>query len=111
MYVIPTADAYVVRDNKTDVIRALREIAEKLLIWFFDDQIKLNTRKCHFLLNTEDKNFLKIANFNIKNFFTEKLLGIVFDCNLKFSKETENICKSNKEIDCPFQESPLHGHF
>ena len=86
MCVTPTTDAYVVRNNKTDVISALQEIAEKLLIWFSDNQIKLNTNKCHILLNAEDLNILKLVNFNIKNFFTEKLLGIVFDLQLKIQQ-------------------------
>ena len=72
--------SFVVRDNKPDVISALGEIGEKLLIWFSDNQMKLNTDKCHLLLNTQDQNFLKIENFNIKNSFSEKLLGITFDC-------------------------------
>ena len=72
--------SFVVRDNKPDVISALGEIGEKLLIWFSDNQVKLNTDKCHLLLNTQDQNFLKIENFNIKNSFSEKLLGITFDC-------------------------------
>ena len=76
----------MVRNNKTDVISALQEIAEKLLIWFSDNQIKLNTNKCHILLNAEDLNILKLVNVNIKNFFTEKLLGIVFDLQLKIQQ-------------------------
>ena len=84
---------FVVRDNIPDVISALEEIGEKLLNWFSNNQIKLNTDKCHPLLNTQDQNFLKIVNLNIKNFFSEKLLGITFDCKLKFSKHKEDICK------------------
>ena len=85
---------FVVRDNIPDVLEdALEEVDEKLLIWFSDNQIKLNTDKCHLLLNTQDQNFLKIGNFNIKNYFSEKLLGIDFDCKLKFSNHIEDICK------------------
>ena len=76
---------FVVRDNIPDVISALEKIGEKLLMRFPDNQIKLNTVKCHLLLNTKDQNFLKIGNFNIKNSFSEKLLSITFDCKLKFS--------------------------
>ena len=78
---------FVVRDNIPDVISALEETGEKLLIWFSDNQMKLNTDKCHLLLNT------KIGNFNIKNSFSEKLLGITFDCKLKFGNHIEDICK------------------
>ena len=84
---------FVVIDNIPDVISALEEIGEKLLIWFSDNKLMLNTDKCHLLLNTQDQNFLKIGNFNIKNSFSEKLLGITFDCKLKFSNHIEDICK------------------
>ena len=84
---------FVVRDNKPDVISALEEIGEKLLTWFSDNQMKLNTNKRHLLLNTQDQNFLKIGYFNIKNSFSGKLLGITFDYKLKFSNHIEDICK------------------
>ena len=48
----------------------------------------INTDKCHLMLNTQDQNFLKIGNS-----FSEKLLGITFDCKLKFSNHIEDICK------------------
>ena len=70
---------FMVRDNITTVISALKEIGEKILIWFTHNQMKLNTDKCYILLSTQDQNFLKIGDFNIKNSFSEKLLGIIFD--------------------------------
>ena len=51
---------FVVRDNIPDVISALDEIGEKLLIWFSVIQTKLNTD--NLLLNTQDQNFLKVKN-------------------------------------------------
>ena len=83
---------FVVRDNISDVIAALKEIGRKLLIWFSDNQMKLNADKCHLLMNTKDQNFLKIGNFNIKNSCSKKILGIIFDFKLKFS-HIEDICK------------------
>ena len=88
---------FVVRDNMPDVISTLEEIGEKLLIRFSDNKMKLNTDKCHHLLNTQDQNFLKIGNFDIKNSFSEKLLGITFDYKLKLSNHTEGICKKQQE--------------
>ena len=84
---------FVVRDNIPDVISALEEIGEKLLIWFSGNQMKLNSDKCHLLLNTQEQNFMKIGNFDINNSFSEKLPGITFDCKLKFSNHIEDICK------------------
>ena len=49
-----TAHLLSVRDNITDVISALEETGEKPLIWLSDNQMKLNTVKCHLLLNTQN---------------------------------------------------------
>ena len=38
---------FVVRDNIADVMKALEEIGENLLNWFSDNEMKLNTDKCH----------------------------------------------------------------
>ena len=37
---------FVVRDNASDVIKALEEIGEDLLNWFLNNEMKLNTNKC-----------------------------------------------------------------
>ena len=42
---------FVVRDNIADVIKALEEIGVNILNWFSNNEIKLNTDKCHLLLN------------------------------------------------------------
>ena len=70
------------------MISVLEEIGEK--IWFSDNQMKLNTDKCHLLMNTQDKNFLKIGSINTKNFFSEKLLSITFDCKLRILTEKKH---------------------
>ena len=43
---------FVVRDNMTDVIKALEEIGESLVNWFSNNEMKLNTDKCDLLLNS-----------------------------------------------------------
>ena len=97
----------MVRDNIPDVISAYKKIGEELLIWSSDNQMKLNTDKCNLLLNTLEQSFLKIENFNIKNFFFEKLLGINFDCKLKFSNHIENICtKATRKLNALFRIVP-----
>ena len=55
--------------------------------------MKLNTDKCHLLLNSQEPNTLKIGDLHINNSLSEKLLAITFDCNLKFNKHIEDICK------------------
>ena len=55
----------VVRDNITDVIKALEEIGESLVNWFSNNEMKLNTDKCHLLLNSQEPNTLKIGDLHI----------------------------------------------
>ena len=43
---------FLVRDNITDVIKALEEIGESLVNWFSNNEMKLNTDKCDLLLNS-----------------------------------------------------------
>ena len=56
------------------------------------NEIKLNTDKCHLLLNSQEPNTLKIGDLHIYNSLSE-LLGITFDCKLKFNKHIEDICE------------------
>ena len=58
---------FVVRDNITDVIKALEKIEETLVNWFSNNEIKLNIDKCHLLLNSQEPNTLKIGDLHISN--------------------------------------------
>ena len=66
----------VVRANIEDVIKALEEIGENILNWFSNDEMKLNTNKCHLLLNSQEPNTLRLCDLHINNSLSEKLLGI-----------------------------------
>ena len=57
---------FVVRDNITDIIKALEEIGEILANWFSNNERKLNTDKCHLLLNSQEPNTLKIDDLQHK---------------------------------------------
>ena len=47
---------FVIRDNITDVIKALAETGEKIISWFLNNQMNLDTDKCHLLLNSQEPN-------------------------------------------------------
>ena len=83
---------FVVRDNITDVIKALEELGESLVNWFTNNEMKLNTDKCHLLLNSQEPNAFEIDDLHINNSLSEELLGITLDCKLKFNKHIEDIC-------------------
>ena len=53
----------------------------------------LDTNKCHLILNSQEPNTLKIGDLHMNNILSEKLLGITFDCKLKFNKHIEDICQ------------------
>ena len=53
---------------------------------------KLNINKFHLLLNSQEPNALKIIDLQMNNYLREKLLGITFDCKLKFNKHIKDIC-------------------
>ena len=84
---------FVVRENTTNVIKALEDIGVYLIKWFSDNQMKLNTDKCHVLFNSQGLKPIKIGNLCIKNSSYEKMLGINFDYKLKFTNHIEEICK------------------
>ena len=84
---------FVVKDNIAYVRKALEKIGENLLNWFLNNEMKLNTDKCHLLLNSQEPNTLRIGDFHINNSLSEKILGITFDCKLKFNKRIEDICQ------------------
>ena len=55
--------------------------------------MKLNTDKCHVVLNSQWPKIIKIENLCIESSSCEKMLGINFDYKLKFANHIEEICK------------------
>ena len=55
--------------------------------------MKLNTNQCRLILNSQEPNTLKIGDLRLNNSLSEKILGITFDCKLKFNKHIEDICQ------------------
>ena len=82
---------FVVRDNIADVIKTFGEIGEKLVNWFSNNEMNLNTYKCQLLLNSQESNTLKIGDLDINNSLSQKLLGITFSCKVKFNRLIEDI--------------------
>ena len=57
--------------------------------------MKLNDDKCHLMIFGSTTNFttIKIGNAEIKESYSEKLLGIIFDKKLSFKQQFEDLCK------------------
>ena len=45
-----------------NVIKALEKIGENVVNWFSNNEMKLNTDKCHLLLNSQEPNTLQMPN-------------------------------------------------
>ena len=85
--------------NVDDVINDLQLSAEKLFHWFSDNQMKVNTDKCHLIISTNNTPELKVGDSLIKTSTCEKLLGFKIDYKLTFDNHVANLCKkANKKV-------------
>ena len=90
---------YIVANNTAEVLDKLTNITQRLFTWFVSNQMKVNLGKCHLLLSTQGDANIQISNTTINCSRSQKLLGIVFDNELKFDKYIENICqKANSKL-------------
>ena len=83
---------YAIADNINGVIKSLEEATEILFNWF-NNLMRINTDKCHFLVSTNNTVKIKIGNFDITNSKSEKLLGVKFDHKLSFDDHISELCK------------------
>ena len=86
-------------DNVEEVVSKLKTIAEKLFIWYAQNEMKANLDKCCALLSTAEAFNLQISETVIQNSHSRKLLGVTFDYKLKFEKHVTTICqKANRNL-------------
>ena len=72
--------------------------------------MKQNTDKCRLILNSLEPNTLKIGDLRLNNSLSEKILGITFDCKLKFNKNIEDICqKASQKLNALAKLAPYMG--
>ena len=84
---------YVQGDNINSVIKQLESISVKLFQWFDLNGMKANSDKCHLLLSSNNSHTAKIANCEIKNSKSEKLLDVIIDNELKFEEHVNVLCR------------------
>ena len=70
-----------------------KEVGENFITCFYNNEVKLDSDKCHLLLNAKEQITLKVWNLHIKNSFYKKLLEMNFDYKLNFAKCIEGICQ------------------
>ena len=79
-----------------------------LKVWFYDNFLVLNPKKCHFMTLGNRSN---LCNFScddiiIKNSLSKKIFGITIDNNLDFSDHIPNIRKTaNRKLNTLFRVS------
>ena len=80
-----------VGNNIEDVIINLQNESLTLSQWVYDNQMKANPDKCHFICSTYVK--VNIENQKICNGPCKKFLGVKFDSKLTFDAHINDICK------------------
>ena len=76
-----------------DVFIKLQNASLTLFQWFYDNQIKANSSKCHFIYSTNDKVNIIVEDQKICNSPCEKLLCAKFNSKLAFDTDINDICK------------------
>ena len=84
---------FVSGDTHLNLIKYLKQAAEKLFEWFAKNHMKANHDKCHLLMSTLTPISITVKDYIIKNSDNEKLLGVTVDANLNFNCHLENILK------------------
>ena len=92
---------YTRDQNLQNVVERLESVSLKVMKWLFDNYLKLNEDKCHFLAldaSCEEPVTIKIGNASVQNSTQEKLLGITIDNKLTFEHRVGGFCQkaSNK---------------
>ena len=85
---------YACHTDLNTIIKNLEADGSILANWFSSNFMKLNDGKCHLMIfgNTKNVTTIKIGNAEIKESYSEKLLGITFDKKLSFKKHIEDLC-------------------
>ena len=88
---------YRTADTIDEVIKLLER--DSTMLWFSDNLMKANIRKCHLLVNKKDEVVLNLGETEIKNSDSEKLLGIKVDAKLNFNEHLNDIIsKANRKV-------------
>ena len=73
---------YCTSNIRDDVKVTLKAALIKVLQWFYNNGMKANIDKCHFLSSLDIASTMTIENFTIQNSASQKLLGVTIDSHL-----------------------------
>ena len=84
----------------SQVLSKIKDESTNLLEWIRMNGLKANPDKFHLLLSDKNEELsILIEDFEIKNSFSQNLLGITIDNKLSFDEHVSNICtKASQKI-------------
>ena len=95
---------FVIGKNTEKVVFEFKNIAEKLFIWFAQNEMKANLDKLH--STTEACNF-QLSETVIPTSHSRKLVGVTFPNTLNFEKHLTTICrKANRKLNALVRVTP-----
>ena len=83
----------VTGNDAEEIVSVLKTIAEKLFIWFTQNEMKANLDKYYLLLSTTEAFNFQISETVIHNLHSRKLLGVTLDNKLEFVKHITTLCQ------------------
>ena len=84
---------FIIGEDIGDVIFKLQNASKTLFQWFYDNQMKANPDKCHFICSSNEKLNRLIEDQAISNSNCQKRLGVLLDSKLTFKPHIDNICR------------------
>ena len=84
---------YCTSNIRDDVKVTLKAASIKVFQWFYNNGMKANIDKCHFLSSLDFASIITIENFTIQNSASQKPLGITIDRHLNFNEHVSDLCK------------------
>ena len=79
--------------NLEVLLTTLQICALKLLEWFSENYMKINSDRCHLILSSNENKKLEFNGEVINNTQIQKLLGLHIDYKLKFDTHIETLHK------------------
>ena len=80
------------RKFSNKVLEKLKCAPRKIFEWFFNNAMKANPDKCHFLSVLDTNTKISVSSFDIENTHSQKFLGATIDLELNFHDHVSNLC-------------------
>ena len=84
--------------SQCDLETKLQKASVKLSKWFYENGLKANQDKCHFLSSLDIKTKFSLPACILENSDSQKRLGVTIDRKLNFKEHVTNLCdKASKK--------------